>query len=76
MRNLRRISVITQGGKLVGVYLPPEPPSDPRAPVASPVAGPRQKIREVQVEVPGVMARPKDVDAFHAAVRRKLKLRK
>jgi hypothetical protein len=73
MRNLKRVSVITQGGKLVGVYVPPDPATDPRAPIAYVVAGPKQKLFELQVEVPAVLKRSKEIDAFHAAVRKQLK---
>jgi hypothetical protein len=73
MRNLKRVSVITQGGKLVGVYVPPDPATDPRAPIARVVAGPKQKIFDLQVEVPAVLKRSKEIDAFHAAVRKQLK---
>ena len=73
MRNLQRVSVLTQGGKVIGVYVPPAPPTDSRAPVAFLVAGPKQKLFELQVEVPAVLKRSKDIDAFHAAVRKKLK---
>jgi hypothetical protein len=77
MKNLTRVSVITERGRLVGVYIPPDaPPSDPRAPVPQLVAGPGQKMREVQLEVPSEFRNPKVVDGFHALVRRKLKLRK
>jgi hypothetical protein len=75
MRNLRKVSVVTEGGKLVGVQLPPEPPSDPRAPLARLVAGPRQRIREIEIEVPLALNRSKEIDAFHALVRKKLKQR-
>ena len=73
MRNLQRVSVLTQGGKVIGVYVPPAPPTDLRAPTAQLVAGPKQQLYEVQVEVPAVLKRSKDIDAFHAAVRKKLK---
>ena len=73
MRNLKRVSVITQGGKVVGVYVPPDPAADPRAPIARVVAGPKQKIFDLQVEVPAVLKRSKEIDAFHAAVRKQLK---
>jgi len=73
MKYLRKISVVTEGGKLVGVQIPPEPSSDPRAPLAALVAGPKQKLFELQVEVPAVLKSSKDIDAFHAAVRKKLK---
>jgi hypothetical protein len=77
MKDLRRVSVITERGRLVGVYIAPDaPPRDPRAPVARVVAGPGQKMRELQIELPAALEGPKQVEAFHAAVRRKLKLRK
>jgi len=75
MRNLQRVSVITQGGKLVGVYVPPAPAADPRAPIARLVAGPKQRLFELEVEVPAVLKRSKDIDAFHATVRKQLKRR-
>ena len=75
MTGLRRVSVITQGGKLVGVYLPPDAPGDPRAPSAAIVAGPRQKRVELQLEVPAQLKRPQEIEAFHALVRRQLKRR-
>lgn len=70
---MNKVSVILQGGKVVGVYVPPPPPTDPRAPIARLVAGPRQQIREVMIDVPAVLARSKDIDAFHATVRKLLK---
>ena len=73
MKNLQKVSVLTEGGKVVGVYIPPEPPADSRAPLACLVAGPKQKLFELQVEVPAVLKSSKDIDAFHAAVRKKLK---
>jgi len=73
MKYLRKISVVTEGGKLVGVQIPPEPSSDPRAPLAALVAGPKQKLFELRVEVPAVLKSSKDIDAFHAAVRKQLK---
>ena len=75
MTNLRRVSVITQAGKLVGVCIPPDAPADPRAPITSIVAGPRQQLHEVMVEVPAVLKRSKDIDAFHVLVRKQLKRR-
>ena len=71
----QRATVITQAGKVVGVYVPPPPPTDPRAPIARLVAGPRQQIKEVMIDVPAVLARSKDIEAFHASVRKELKRR-
>ena len=73
MKPLRKVSVVTEGGKLVGVHIPPESPSDPRAPLAALVAGPKQKIRQIEIAVPPTLDSSKDIDAFHAAVRKKLK---
>jgi hypothetical protein len=71
-----RIQVVSQGGRLVGVYVPPvSPPTDSKAPGARLVAGPGQKIRDIEIEV-GSLARQKEIDAFHAVVRKKLRLRK
>lgn len=73
---MKRVSVLSQGGKLIGVYVPPEPPADSQAPLARLVAGPKQKLREVMIDVPHRLERRKELEAFHAAIRRKLKLRK
>jgi hypothetical protein len=73
---MKRISVLSQGGKLIGVYVPPEPPTDSKAPLARLVAGPKQKLQEIMIDVPGKLERHQDVEAFHAVVRKKLKLRK
>ena len=69
----QRVSVITQAGKVIGVFVPPPPATDPRAPIARVVAGPKQKLFELEVDVPTLLKRSKDVDAFHAAVRKQLK---
>ena len=50
--------------------------NDPKAPVAVLRAGPKQKLVEAMVDVPAVLEEPKHVEGFHAAVRKKLKLRK
>ena len=73
---MNKISVLSQGGKLIGVYVPPEPPTDPRAPTARLVAGPKQKLHELALEVPRALRHPKEVEAFHAILRKRLKLRK
>jgi hypothetical protein len=76
MNRLKRIQVVSQRGRLVGVYVPPvNPPTDSKAPTARLVAGPGQKIQDLEIEV-GALARRKEIDAFHALVRKKLRLRK
>jgi hypothetical protein len=73
-----KIQVLSQGGRLIGVHIPPSNPgTDPRAPSARLVAGPKQKLHEVAVEVD--VARLKDAKHaadFHAALRKRLKLKK
>lgn len=73
---MTRVSVVTQRGKVLGVYIPPAQPADPRAPIAYLIAGRGQVIVEVEVAVPAVLKREKDVRAFHAAVAKKLKTRR
>jgi hypothetical protein len=73
-----RIQVLSQGGRLIGVYVPPvNPPTDSRAPTARLVAGPRQKLQEVAVELTEATFRTtKHMNELHAALRKQLKLRK
>jgi hypothetical protein len=73
-----RIQVLSQGGRLIGVYVPPQTlPTDPRQPKAALVAGPKQKLHEVAVEFSQASLRTtKHIDDFHAALRKQLKLKK
>jgi hypothetical protein len=73
-----RVQVISQKGRLVGVYIPPTTPSpDPNAPIAYIRAGPGQVVNEISVELSTALPRTrKRIDALHAEVRKKLKLRK
>jgi len=73
---MTRVSVVTQRGKVLGVYIPPTAPADPRAPIAYLIAGRGQVIIDVEVAVPGVLKREKDIKAFHAAVAKRLKGRR
>jgi hypothetical protein len=72
------IQVLSQGGRLIGVYIPPvNAGPDPRAPNAFLVAGPKQKIQEVAVEIDvAKLKTAKHVADFHAALRKQLKLKK
>ncbi|HEY2338430.1 MAG TPA: hypothetical protein VGI18_13790 [Burkholderiales bacterium] len=73
---MTRVSVVTQRGKVLGVYIPPTQTVDPRAPIAYLIAGRGQVIVDVEVAVPAVLKREKDIKAFHAAVAKKLKGRR
>jgi hypothetical protein len=77
MSGPRRVRVVSQAGRLVGVHVPDDtPPADPKSPIARLVAGPKQKLHEIDVEVPVLPVTRKAVTAFHALIRRRLKLRK
>jgi hypothetical protein len=43
-----KVTVISQRGKLVGVWLPPKEAS-PNAPLCRPVGGPGQKLHDLEV---------------------------
>ncbi|RPH65934.1 MAG: hypothetical protein EHM78_24495 [Myxococcaceae bacterium] len=44
-----KVTVISQRGKLVGVWLPPAEAADPNAPICRPVGGPGQKLHDLEV---------------------------
>jgi hypothetical protein len=75
-----RIQVLSQGGKLIGVYIPPTVPAiDPNAPTAHIRAGRGQKIFDIEVELTQplkTLKTARQIDAFHATLRKQLKLRK
>ena len=72
-----KIQVLSQAGKLIAVYVPPQdPPTDPKAPVAYIRAGKGQLIKELLIEAAQLPRKAKDIPDFHAALRKKLKLRK
>jgi hypothetical protein len=73
---MTRVSVVTQRGKVLGVYIPPTQTADPHAPIAYLIAGRGQVIVDVEVAVPAVLEHEKDIKAFHAAVAKKLKARR
>ena len=72
------IHVLSQRGRLIGVWVPPPPPpADSRAPVATLHAGPGQKLHSVTVEIgDATFKTAKHVADFHAALRKQLKLKK
>jgi hypothetical protein len=73
-----RVQVISERGRLVGVYIPPATPApDPNAPIAYVRPGKGQVINEIVVDVaPATLKTARQIDAFHSQVRKKLKLRK
>jgi hypothetical protein len=53
---MSKIIVISQKGKLVGTWIPPQPAQDSSKAVAQVMAGPGQKMHELEV---------KDAEAYH-----------
>ncbi|HEX7288665.1 MAG TPA: hypothetical protein VF532_20945 [Candidatus Angelobacter sp.] len=54
---MSKVIVISQKGKLVGTWIPPQEPRDPNAPVARVIAGPGQKMQEIEI---------KDAEHYHS----------
>jgi hypothetical protein len=67
-----RVTVISQRGKLVGVWLRPPEAADPQAPVCRPVGGPGQKVHDL--EVADVADDPSKAAELAQLVKKKLKL--
>jgi hypothetical protein len=54
---MSKVTVVSEKGKLVGTWIPPQQPPQPGAPVTQLVAGPGQKLKEIEV---------KDAELFHS----------
>jgi hypothetical protein len=71
----KRMIVISQRGKLVGTYLPANPPAEPNAPRATVVAGPGQRLHEIEIENPEGFHSRRAIPELHRLVKKKLKLK-
>lgn len=47
---MSKIVVISEQGRWVGTWIPPQEGADPNAPVTRPVAGKRQTLHEIEVD--------------------------
>jgi hypothetical protein len=54
---MSKVTVVSERGKLVGTWIPPQQPPQPSAPVTRLVAGPGQKLHEIEI---------KDAELFHS----------
>jgi hypothetical protein len=70
-----KIHVISQRGKLVGTYIPQPMPTDPKSPVCTPIAGPGQKLHEVEIANAEAYYRERRSAELHKLVQKKLKLK-
>lgn len=53
---MSKVTVVSEKGKLVGTWIPPRQAPQPGSPVTALVAGPGQKLHEIEV---------KDAELFH-----------
>jgi hypothetical protein len=54
---MSKVTVISEKGKLVGTWIPPQQPPGPGGPVTSVIAGRGQKLQEIEI---------KDAELFHS----------
>jgi len=47
---MSKVTVISEKGKLVGTWIPPQQPPDPRGPVTRIMARPGQKLHEIEIK--------------------------
>lgn len=69
-----KLIVISHGGKLVGTQLPAMP-VEPNAYRATVVAGPGQRLHEIEIEDAEGFHQRRAIAELHALVRKKLKLK-
>jgi hypothetical protein len=70
---MSKIVVISQRGRLVGTWIPPQSAVSEGA-VSTPVAGPDQTLHEVDIEDPESFVRRKALPELHRLVRQRLGL--
>ena len=71
----QKMIVISQRGKLVGTYLAAKPPAEPNAPRGTVVAGPGQRLHEIEIEDAEGFHKRRAVPELHKLIRKKLKLK-
>jgi len=71
-----KIHVISERGKLVGTFIPPQlQPSDPKTPQCTPIAGRGQKLHELEVPNADSYYKDRRSAELHKIVKKKLKLK-
>jgi hypothetical protein len=71
---MSKITVISQRGKLVGTWIPPRDAPAAGAPVSTPVAGPGQRLHELEIEDPESYHRKGAMAELHKIVKERLRL--
>jgi hypothetical protein len=70
---MSKIAVISQQGRLVGTWIPPQGAISGVA-VSTPVAGPGQSLHEIDIDDPLSFVRRKALPELHKLVRQRLGL--
>jgi hypothetical protein len=70
---MSKITVISQNGRLVGTWIPPQSPVS-TGPVSAPVAGPGQTAHEIDIDDPESFVRRKALPELHRLVKQRLQL--
>jgi hypothetical protein len=71
----KRIIVVSRRGKLVGTYVSRDEPASPSAPRVSLVAGPGQRLHELEVEEPETYHQTGAIAELHKLVKKRLHLK-
>jgi hypothetical protein len=72
---MSKITVVSEKGKLVGTWIPPQQPPQPGAPVTQLVAGPGQKLQEIEVKEAELFQSRGKSDDLVKLVKKQLKLK-
>jgi hypothetical protein len=72
---MSKVHVISQRGKLVGTFIPQRPSTDPKAPTCTPIAGPGQKLHELEIENAEAYFKERRSAELHKIIMKKLKLK-
>ena len=75
MSAMRRVRVISEGGRLIGIFAAHPPDARSGAPAAQLRAGPGQREHEIDVEWPAGREPAAMSESLHAQVRKALQLK-
>ena len=72
---MSKVTVISEKGKLVGTWIPPQQPPDPRGPVTRIMARPGQKLHEIEIKEPESFHERGKTEELVKLVKKQLKLK-
>ena len=72
---MSKVTVISEKGKLVGTWIPPQPAPQPGSPVTRLLAGPGQKLQEIEIEDAELFHTRAKSDELIKLVKKQLKLK-